>query len=399
MDPSKNPYAPGAGTPPPELAGRDAVLDDAAVALDRIRRGLSAKCIAMIGLRGVGKTVLLGRIARDAGARGISAVQVEAKEGGALAPLLALPLRSCLLSMSRRAAASDKAKRALRALGSFVRSASIRHGDLEFGFDAGREPGVADSGDLEHDLGDLLRTAGEAAQARDAAVVLFVDELQYLAEPELAALIAALHQAAQRQLPVSMVGAGLPQTVANAGKARTYAERLFSFREIGALDAEAAARALERPAEALGVSYAPDAVDLVIRRTSGYPYFLQEWGKQCWDCAESSPVTLADADEATARAETELDASFFRVRFDRLTPSEKRYLRAMAELESDPRRSGDVAGVLGKPVTSVAPVRSKLIHKGMIYSPAHGDTAFTVPLFDEYLRRAMPAPAAAPRQQ
>ncbi len=261
MDTRTNPYAPGAGTPPPELAGRDSVIEDAAVALDRIRNGLSAKCMTMIGLRGVGKTVLLGRIAMDAEARGMSTVQVEAKEGGRLAVLLAAPLRSRLLAMSRRAAAGDMARRALRVLGSFVRATRLRYGDMEIGFDSEREPGIADSGSLEHDLGDLLRASGEAAQAHDTAVVLFVDELQYLAQLELGALIAALHQAAQRQLPVTMVGAGLPQTVANAGKARTYAERMFSFREIGPLDSEAAARAIERPAEALGVSYAPDAVE------------------------------------------------------------------------------------------------------------------------------------------
>lgn len=395
MDTRKNPYAPGAGTPPPELAGRDSLIEEAAVALDRIRGELSAKCIALIGLRGVGKTVLLGRIAGDAEARGIAAVRIEATERGSLASLLAAPLRSWLLSASRRAAAGDMAKRAMRALGSFVRAANVRYEGLEFGFNLEPEPGIADSGSLEHDLGDLLRASGTAAKEAGTAVVLFVDELQYLEQSEFGALIAALHEAAQRQMPVAMVGAGLPQTVANAGNARTYAERLFSFREIGPLDSESAAWAIERPAKALGVSYAPAAVQSIVRRTGGYPYFLQEWGKQCWDVAAGPVVTAGDIEEATALAEAELDATFFRVRFDRLTPSEKRYLRAMAEMESDPRRSGEIASVLGKPVTSVAPVRSKLIQKGMIYSPAHGDTAFTVPLFDEYLRRAMPVSTVA----
>ena len=225
---------------------------------------------------------------------------------------------------------------------------------------------------------------------RYGLLVLFVDELQYVEEREFGALIAALHRAAQFQLPVTLVGAGLPQLVARAGAAKSYAERLFTFPEIGPLDTDAAAFALEAPAERLGVSYQRTALDEIIRRTRAYPYFLQEWGKRCWDCAQSSPITAAEVETASIEALAELDASFFRVRFDRLTPSEKQYLRAMAELAGGPHRSGEVARVLGKSVRAVAPTRAKLIRKGMVYSPAHGDTAFTVPLFDQYLRRAMP---------
>ena len=390
MDPRKNPYAPGAGTPPPELAGRDQLLEHAAIGLDRIRAGLSAKCLVMVGLRGVGKTVLLNRVAIDADGRGFSTVVVEAPEGGSLPALLAPPLRVALVKMSRRAAAGDLAKRALRALGGFASAMKVRCQDLEFGMDLGTEPGVADSGNLEHDLLDLLRAAGEAAQENKTALALFVDELQYLERSEFGALITAFHRIAQMQLPVALVGAGLPQIVARAGEVRSYAERLFSFADIGPLEEGPAAQALEAPARPHGVLYDRAAVDEIIRHTRGYPYFLQEWGKHCWESADSSPVTVADVEAATAGAIADLDATFFRVRLERLTPAQKRYLRAMAELGPGPHRSGEIAGMLGKPVTSVAPTRAHLIEKGMIYSPAHGDTAFTVPIFDEYLRRTMP---------
>lgn len=390
MDPRTNPYAPGAGTPPPELAGRDQLLERAAVGLDRIRAGLSAKCLVMVGLRGVGKTVLLNRVAIDADSRGFSTVVVEAPEGGSLPALLAPPLRATLVKMSRRAAAGELAKRALRVLGGFASATKIKYQDVEFGIDFDAEPGVADSGNLEHDLLDLLRAAGEAAQGNETALALFVDELQYLERSEFGALITAFHRIAQMQLPVALVGAGLPQIVARAGKVRSYAERLFSFADIGPLEEEPAAQALEAPARHHGVLYDKAAVDEIIRRTRGYPYFLQEWGKHCWESADSSPVTVADVETATVGAIADLDATFFRVRLDRLAPAEKRYLRAMAELGPGPHRSGEIAEALGKQVTSVAPTRAQLIEKGMIYSPAHGDTAFTVPLFDEYMRRTMP---------
>lgn len=390
MDPRTNPYAPGAGTPPPELAGRDRLLEDAAISLDRIRSGRAAKSLVMVGLRGVGKTVLLNRIFLDAESRGFAPVFLEAPEGRSLPGLISPPLRVALVKLSRGAAARDAAKRALRALGGFVGSMKVRYQDLELGMDLGSEPGVADSGDLDHDLSDLLTVAGRTARKQRTALVLFVDGLQYLEERQLGALITALHRTAQLDLPVTLAGAGLPQVIACAGNARSYAERLLAFREIGPLSPEAAALAVEAPARRQGVSYEPAALSEIIRRTHSYPYFLQEWGKHCWDCANSSPITTADVKMATASAVAELDASFFRVRFDRLTPSQKRYLRAMAELGLGPHRSGEVAAVLKKRVSSVAPIRAALIGKGMIYSPAHGDTAFTVPLFDRYLRRAMP---------
>ena len=396
MDPRKNPYAPGAGTPPPELTGRDELLEEAAIALDRIRGRLAAKSLMIVGLRGTGKTVLLNRIARDAEARGFTTLFLEAPEHLSLPALLAPALRTALMKIDRSRAATDAGRRALRALGGFVRSMKVSYADVAFEVDLGSEPGVADSGDLQHDLSELLQSCGEAALASETAITLAIDELQYVEHDQLGALIAALHRTAQLQLPVTLVGAGLPQLTALTGRARSYAERLFRFVQIGSLDDEAAALAIEEPARRLDVSYTTDAVGAILRRTRSYPYFLQEWGKHCWERAQGSPIEVHDVESATATATSELDASFFRVRYDRLTPKEKLYLRAMAELGPGPHRSGKVAEVLDRPVQSAAPVRANLIAKGMVYSPAHGDTAFTVPMFDEYMRRVMPRPQRPP---
>lgn len=390
MDPRRNPFAPGAGAPPPELAGRDKLIDTAAIALDRIRGGLAAKSMLMVGLRGVGKTVLLNRISRDAHCRGLTTILLEAPEDQSLPELLVPPLYAGLTRLSRRAAANQAVRRALRALAGFVSAVKVGNNHFSVSLDISPEPGLADSGNLAVDLTALLEAVGEAARDRDTAFALFIDELQYVDERELAALIAALHRTAQLQLPVTLVGAGLPQLVARTASAKSYAERLFTFPEIGPLAAADARVAIEVPANRLGVAFEPDALAMVLHRTACYPYFLQEWGKHCWDCADASPVTAADVEVASVEATAELDASFFRARFDRLTPAEQRYLRAMAELGKGPHRSGKVANALDRTVRAVAPTRAKLIAKGMIYSPAHGDTAFTVPLFDAYLRRVVP---------
>jgi hypothetical protein len=392
MDPRTNPYSPGAGTPPPELAGRSELIERAAIALDRIRNRLSAKSMLMVGLRGVGKTVLLNRIRTDAEAVGIASVNVEAPERKSLPALLAPPLRAALLKLDRMEKAGDKAKKALRALGGLISAAKVKYGDIEFGFDLGQDDGLADTGDLDSDLTDLLHAVGEAAREQNTALALFIDELQYVEESQLAALISALHRCAQVQLPVTLIGAGLPQLVGRTGKAKSYAERLFDFPTIGPLTPRDAAEALTKPAQELGVMFEQDALTRIIEKTEAYPYFLQEWGKHSWDVADRSPITLINVEEASKRAIEELDASFFRVRFDRLTPAEKRYLKAMADLGPGPHRSGDIALRLNVKVQSVAPTRGSLIDKGMIYSPAHGDTVFTVPLFDGFMKRTMPDP-------
>jgi hypothetical protein len=333
--------------------------------------------------------VLLDRMRDDAEATGIHTLRVEAPEGRSLPGLLAPELRVALLRLSRNAQAKAFGERALRALAGFAKALKVKFKDIEVGLDFDPEPGLADNGDLEHDLAALLETVGEAAQHAGTALVLFIDELQYVKEEELAALITGLHRTAQRKLPVTLVGAGLPQLRGRMGRAKSYAERLFDFPEIGELPPPAARQALVKPALDEGVEFAEDALERILVETHRYPYFLQEWGKHTWQVAERSPITLHDVANASAVALAALDASFFRVRFDRLTLAEKKYLRAMAELGPGPHRSGDVAEALGRKVTSLAPIRNQLIAKGMIFSPSHGDTAFTVPLFDLFLRRIM----------
>lgn len=390
MDPVRNPFSPGAGSPPPELVGREELLRTVDIAIQRIRLGLSAKSVLLVGLRGVGKTVLLDRMRDDAEAQGVHTVRLEAPEGRSLPAILAPQLRQALLRISHVQKAADVGKRALRALAGFARGLKLRYNDIEVGLDYDPEPGLADNGDLEHDLQALLEATGVAAKEADTALVLFIDELQYVEEDQLAALITALHRCAQRQLPVALVGAGLPQLRGRMGNAKSYAERLFEFPLVAALPPEAARTAIRKPAHDAGVEITDDALDLIVEETKGYPYFLQEWGKHSWMVADASPITRDDVTAAHKTALAALDESFFRVRFDRLTPNEKRYLRAMAALGPGPHRSGDITQVLGRAVTSLGPTRNKLIAKGMIWSPQHGDTAFTVPLFDEFMRRIMP---------
>ena len=392
MDPVKNPYSPGAGSPPPELAGRDRLREQVRVAIARIRRGNPAKSVLMIGLRGVGKTVLLDRMRLDAEESGAYTLRMEAPENRSLPALLAPQLRQVLLRLSRVQAAKDLARRGLRALAGFAKALKIKYSDIEVGLDFDPEPGLADNGDLEADLTALLEEVGLAARSAQTAVVLFLDELQYLDKDQFAALISALHRCAQSQLPLTVVGAGLPQLRGLAGNAKSYAERLFDYPTIGALAPPEAELAIVKPAKNEGVDFNPEAVAEIVSATRGYPYFLQEWGKHSWDVANHSPITLADVSAASVEAIAALDESFFRVRFDRLTPAEKRYLRAMAELGPGPHRSGDIALTLSKTVNSLGPLRQSLITKGMIWSPSHGDTAFTVPLFDEFMKRIMPGP-------
>lgn len=389
MDPRRNPFAPGAGAPPPELAGREHLIERASIALDRIRAGRSARSVILYGLRGVGKTVLLSTIRNEAEANGMIAVAIEAPEGRSLPGLLLPALRTALLRLDRIKQAGVAVTRALRAIAGIAKL-KLAYGDITIALDAEPEAGLADSGDLDTDLADLMQAIGEAARERESAIVLFIDELQYVPEAQLAALISALHRTAQRSLPVTLVGAGLPPLLGQMGEAKYYAERLFEFVPIGPLDPASAAAAIRLPVEREEERIDDDAVAAIVRATEGYPYFLQEWGKHSWDVAGGSPITADDVAIAGLSAVAELDASFFRVRFDQLQPGEKRYLRAMADIGPGPHRSGDIALGLGMKVSSAAPTRNSLIRKGMLFSPAHGDTAFTVPLFDEFLKRVMP---------
>lgn len=390
MDPRQNPYSPGAGNLPPELTGRDEIIEKVNIQLDRCKNGLPHRSILMVGLRGVGKTVLLNHLALIAEEKGFVTISFEAPEKRSLPALLAPALRSALLKLDRMAAAGDLAKKTLRVLGGFVAAMKLKYRDVEFGLDLGSEPGIADSGDLENDLIDLFIELGKAAKEKKTAIVILIDEVQYIEESQFAALIMAIHKCTQKQLPLIVAGAGLPQLIAQAGRAKSYAERLFEYPEIGALPKIAAKDALVKPAIRLGINYEEGALEEILRQTEGYPYFLQEWGKHSWQCANSSPITKRDVVSATDLAISELDMNFFRVRLERLTPSEKKYLRAMAEIGPGPHRSGDIAQLLKKDVHKVAPVRAKLIAKGMIYSRSHGDNSFTVPLFDGYMKRIMP---------
>lgn len=364
-------------------------MEEVAIALHRIAHGRHAQSVILMGLRGVGKTVLLNELRRAAEGEGIVAVPIEAPEGQSLPSLIVPALRTALLRLDRGQAAMTLAKRGLGALARFVKAFKLSYGELEASLDLG-EPGVADNGDLEADLIDLIDVAGAAAGERGTALVLFIDELQYVPERELAALITALHRARQNDRPITLVGAGLPQLAGQMGRAKSYAERLFVFAQIGPLPPDAARAALANPIKAEDCDITDDAVDQVLSVTRGYPYFLQEWGKQSWDAATTCPITAADVAISSPAAIAALDASFFRVRFDRLTPSEKRYLRGMAALGEGPYISSAIADHLGKKPNAFGPVRASLIAKGMIYTPGYGETDFTVPLFDAFMRRAIP---------
>ena len=316
-------------------------------------------------------------------------VNIEVPENRSLPGMLVPALRASLLRLDRLKQASAGVSKALRALAGFAKL-KIKFEDLEVALDFEPEPGLADSGDLDSDLADLIAATGEAARERETAVILVIDELQYVPEAQLAALISALHRASQKRLPITMLAAGLPQLLGQMGRAKSYAERLFEFMPVGPLDGVAAEAAIRVPVEREEEMIADDAVAAIVEATQGYPYFLQEWGKHSWDAADASPISVEDVHAGSVTALAELDASFFRVRFDRLSPAEKRYLRAMAELGPGPHRSGDIADAMGVKVTGVAPTRNSLIAKGMLFSPAHGDTAFTVPLFDAFMRRVMP---------
>ena len=390
MDPIKNPFSPGAGAPPPELVGRDPLLEQARILLGRVKQKRPEKSLLLTGLRGVGKTVLLNEIERMAKAAGYQTILLEAHEEKPLGELIYPALRGLLYELDRLAGAGDKVKRGLAVLRSFIGSIKLTVGDVALGLDIEPARGTADSGDLEIDLPNLFVAIAEAAEERQTAVAILVDEIQYLSQKELGAIIMAMHKMQQKQLPLVLLAAGLPVLPGMAGESKSYAERLFNFPDIGALSEADAAKALRDPAREAGVEFLEDALLEVARLTRGYPYFIQEWGYQSWNIAAASPITLQTVQAATPEVIRRLDQNFFRVRFDRLTPGEKNFLRAMAHLGPGHQRTGDIAAALGMSVKGIGPVRSKLIKKGMIYSPAHGDMAFTVPLFDEFMIRAIP---------
>lgn len=389
MNPITNPYTPGAGTQPRELAGRDELRNKVRICLERLKIGNSAKSVIMVGLRGVGKTVLLDKMRQDAEISGIHTVRIEVPENKSLPAVLAPVLRLALLRLSRIDAAKAVAQRALSALAGLAKSLKLKYQDIEVGLDFDVEPGLADNGDLEIDLAALFVESGTAAKKAGTVLVLFIDELQYIKQDQFAALISALHRCAQQNLPMAVVGAGLPQLLSIAGEAKSYSERLFDYPIVDKLATQPATDVIRKPALALAVSFDDDAIDEIIKKTDGYPYFLQEWGKHAWDFAVNSPITKDDVLQATQLTIATLDESFFKVRLERTTPAERRYLKAMADLGAGPHRSGEIAQQLNKQAKSLGPVRASLIGKGIVWSPSHGDTAFTVPLFHLYLLRTL----------
>ena len=390
MDPILNPFSPGAGSPPPELVGRDTILEQARILLGRIKLGRPEKSMLITGLRGVGKTVLLNEIEHRAQQEGYRIIFIEASENKALGPLLIPYLRKLLFDLDRLSGLSNKVKRGLAVLRSFISGVTVTFNDLSIGIDIDPEKGAADSGDLVIDLPNLFVAIAEAAEDRSSAVAILIDEIQYFTPKELGALIMAMHKIQQRQLPLVLLGAGLPILHGLAGESKSYAERLFNFPDIGPLSKEDAIRALRDPAQVAGVDFEFPALEEIFYLTKGYPYFLQEWGYQTWNMATTNPITLDIVKMATTAVISRLDKNFFKVRFDRLTPSEKNFLRAMAHLGPSVHRAGSIADILNIKPTSMSPVRASLIKKGMIYSPVYGGLAFTVPLFDEFMIRVMP---------
>ncbi|MFT8896702.1 MAG: ATP-binding protein [Acetobacter sp.] len=388
MDPVRNPYVPGAGASPPELAGREDLFTQAGIVLQRALAGKSARSFIATGLRGVGKTVVLARVEQLAKSAGYLTCFVEAEEEKPLGVTLAPHLRRMMLELDRLGAVTEQVKRGLRVLKSFASGLRIQS-VLGFSITLDVEPehGTADTGDLTIDLPDMLSALGQAAQSRHTGVALFIDEIQNLSEADLSALIMAMHRVMREGLPIVLVGAGLPHLVSLIGQAKSYAERLFEFPVLGPLSPAECADALRTPAARENVDFTPEAVAEVVRITRGYPYFLQEWAYHAWNVAHGDHILKGDIDVATEVSLTSLDGGFFRMRYARLTPREREYCQAMAELGEGSHRSGEIAEHMGSRTQAVAPVRAMLIRKGMVYSPAHGETAFTVPLFENYLHR------------
>jgi hypothetical protein len=388
MDPIRNPYTPGAGSTPPALTGRDDELRALSVLLARLRLGRPEKSLIVTGLRGVGKTVLLNTFEAIAEDAGFVTAKTEVTHDTDFAATMARLTRRLLLAISPFERMRSKVLAAARVLKAFT--LRLPEGP-EIAIDVEATTGRADSGHLADDLGDVLVALGEAAREHDRGIAFLLDEIQFLQRRELEALITAIHAVAQASLPLTFVGAGLPQLPSLAGIAKSYSERLFDFPRIGPLEGAPARAALELPAQDEEVAWEGSAIDEVLRFTEGYPYFLQEYGKHAWNVAGYPTITLADVEEARPLVRLQLDENFFRVRTGRVTNAELRYIAAMASLGGGPYRTGEIAARLGaKGPENVAPLRARLIQKGVIYSPEHGVNEFTVPQFDDYLRRNHP---------
>lgn len=385
MDPYRNPFAPGAGSRPPELAGRSAILEMARISCGRAVNGRSARPIMLLGLRGVGKTVLLNEIGRIAEREGLLVSRAESPEGESLARLIFPEMRKVMRSLSGVEAAKHLATRGLKGLRNFASIFKIEMAGVEVGVEP--EPGLAETGDLQYDLPDLFTLIGKAAQAAGRGWLLLIDEVQYLSDADLSALIVALHRTSQDGLPVLMVGAGLPQIARLAGEAKSYAERLFQYPSVGALDPVSAGQAVEKPVLEEEASITPEALRAIYDRTKGYPFFIQELASVVWDNSEGPEITDADVERSYGETLARLDEGFFKVRIDRLTKAEVQFVKAMAQLGDGPYAMADIAKSMGRSQKSLGPARASIISKGMVFSSDHGYLDFSVPLFTEFMRR------------
>lgn len=384
MEAFKNPYRPGAGTKPLTLAGREREIEKARNLLLSVKYGAPQRSLMLYGLRGVGKTVLLNEMESIADREGYLTEHLEMSENDDFRRVIAKSCRKVLLSISKVEKFKDKCIGALGILKAF--SLAIPDGP-ELKIDVDAATGIGDTGDLDSDLVDLMVSIGEAAKASEKFICFFIDEVQYLSEEAVAGLIASSHRISQKNLPMVFICAGLPQIAALSGDAKSYAERLFEFLPIGELKDEADRQALVGPVESVGESISDDAIQILRDEAKGYPYFIQEFGKHAWDLADHTPISADAALDASISAIDSLDNSFFKVRMDRATSAEREFMKAMASLGSGIYKSNEVADKLGKKINSIGPVRAQLISKGFIYSPQHGEIAFSVPLYDEYIRR------------
>ncbi len=390
MEAVRNPYTPNAGAEPPVIAGREDLEKRFSLLLARVGQGRSEQSMIITGLRGVGKTVLLEQFRKQA--EGLKWVVVDREiskyEEKDFRRTLFTWMHSALLQLSPKDRWSERLKTALGVLKSFSFTVDSG-GKLSAGIDVEAQPGLADQGVLQQDVTDLFVAVGEAAKEHGRGIVLLLDEIQFLQPDQLEAVIAGLHKTVQRGLPVTLVGAGLPQIPELAGDAKSYAERLFVFPRIGNLTSAQARIALEEPARDEGATWEEAALSLAIDQTEGYPYFLQELGYATWLIAHGETITADDVRHALPQYEEKLDSSFFRVRLDRATELQRVYLRVMAELGPQAQKAGDVAEAMGRTSSQIAPTRAELINMGLLYTPEHGYAAFTVPQFDRYMKRAM----------
>ena len=385
MDERNNPYSPGAGLRPAAFVGRDAELADWSVALDRIENARSARPVVLHGLRGVGKTVLLGEFHQQAEDHKWVSVMIEANTGRTLREALARALYPVVRELVRPKA-GDKLKKALATFRAFSVKVDAS-GAWSFGLDVAPTQGRGDSGELETDLSELIKDLTEAAQEQNRGLAILIDEAQDLNNDELKALCATCHQGGQRGWPFLLALAGLPNLPKVLSEAKSYAERLFTYRQITALRQDAARQALTEPAAGEGVSWQEAAVSYVVKEARSYPYFLQEYGQATWNAAGGTTLTYDDARVGAVSGQAHLDAGFYRARWERAAPAQRAYLQAMAQDGDGPSQSGEVAARLRKTPTGVGPIRDSLIKKGLIYSPEHGQIAYTVPGMAGFIAR------------